>query len=117
LDSFSIDDDASGQSLGNGNSRAESGETLEILVRLKNKGSVGLSGLHGLLSTAHPGIEISAADVLFSSLPPSEARSAEAPFVVTIPDGFFGQPAVFWLRIEGPQGLLANEFLRIPIYR
>lgn len=117
LDGFSIDDDASGQSLGNGNGRAESGETLEISVRLKNKGSASLSGLHGLLSTAHPGIEISAADVLFSSLLPSEVRSAEAPFVVTIPEASFSQQAVFWLRVEGPQGLLANEFFRIPVSR
>ncbi len=117
LDNFSVDDDAAGKSLGNGNGRAEAGETLEISVRLKNKAGPSLVGLRGLLSAAHPGVTIVNREVLYPLLAPGEARSAESPFVVTLSPDLSSQFVILWLRVEGSAGLLAQEFLRIPVFR
>ncbi len=114
---YSVDDDSFGESLGNGNGRAEPGETLEISVTVKNNGRDPVSGLHGSLSTAHPEVVISVAEADFPLLAPSESGQINRPFVATIPPDFLGHDIIFWLRIAGPNDFLLLNFLRIPVSR
>jgi subtilisin family serine protease len=111
LDGTSVDDDSSGQSLGDGDGRAESGETIEIAVRLKNKGRSEVSGLRGILSLPNPEIIIASPEVSYPPIPAGETGSGEAPFVVKIPWGFLSRPLSFWLKIEGAQGLVLSDYV------
>jgi subtilisin family serine protease len=117
VDSSSVDDDSSGQSLGDDDGRAESGETIEIMVRLKNKGGSEVSGLHGTLSLANPEIVITSPEVSFPPLPAGGTESSEDAFVVKIPLGFLSQPLSFWLRVEGPTGLMLSDYLTVFVSR
>jgi subtilisin family serine protease len=117
LEGYSVDDDRSGKSFGNGNGRVEPGETIEISVTLKNKGRLPVSGLRGLIGTAHPDVSLISPEVQFPTLPPLESRSASEPFVVKIPPGFLGHHIVFWLKVESPPGLELNENISLSISR
>ena len=117
FEGYSVDDDGSGKSLGNGNGRVEPGETVEITITLKNKGRLPVSGLRGLLGTSQPDVSLISPEVQFPMLPSTESRSADEPFVVKIPPGFLGHQIVFWLEVEGPPGLELNENLSISISR
>jgi len=117
LEGYSVDDDGSGKSFGNGNGRLEPGETVEITVTVKNKGRLPVSGLRGLLGTSHTDISLISSEVQFPALPSGTSRSANEPFVVKIPPGFLGHQIVFWLKVEGPQGLDLNEYLNLSISR
>jgi len=117
LEGFSIDDDSIGKSRGNGNGRAEAGEALEILLRLKNKGSSTLAGLRGFLSSVHPGVLIPEAEVFFPPLAPAETQKALSPLVAILSPEIPHQRLIFWLRVEGPSGLLLSEYLKLSVYR
>jgi hypothetical protein len=117
LEDYSVDDDASGKSLGNGNGRVEPGETIEITVTLKNKSRLPVSGLHGSLFSTHPDFVLIAPEVNLPALPALESRKASEPFVVKIPPVFLGHRIVFWLKVEGPQGLELHENLSLSISR
>lgn len=117
LEEFSIDDDSIGKSRGNGNGRAEAGETLEISLRLKNNGSSALAGLRGLLSSIHPGVSIPEAEVSFPPVAPAEVQKTQSPLVIVLSPEISSQRLIFWLRIESPAGLLLNEYIKLPVYR
>lgn len=117
LEGYSVDDDASGKSFGNGNGRVEPGETIEITVTLKNKGRLPVSGLHGSLSSTHPDFILVTPEVNFPTLPEAAVRSADTPFVVKTPPGFLGRQVSFRLKVEGPSGLDLNENLSLSISR
>jgi hypothetical protein len=91
FDTFFVDDDASGYSHGNGDGRANPGETIELTVRLRNFGAaqtaLGVAGELAIIdgpATVYDGYRI------YGDIPPAGAVSA-APFVVAIgndaPDG------------------------------
>lgn len=117
LEGYSVDDDTSGKSFGNGNGRVEPGETIEMTVTLKNKGRLPVYGIHGSLSSTHPDFVLVTPEVDFPALPALESRSADKPFVVKIPPGFLGHQIVFRLQVKGPLGLELNEDLSLSISR
>lgn len=117
LESYCIDDDSRGKSFGNGNGRAETGETLEITITLKNESHVSAPSLLGILSSTHPDFEISNSKVRLPPLPPFLSGSSLEPFVVRIPASFLSHHALFRLVVEGPQSFPLDESLRISISR
>jgi hypothetical protein len=117
LDGFSVDDDSSGQSLGDGDGRAESGETIEITVRLRNKGRSEVSGLRATLDLRHPEVIVTSPVARFPALGPGETATGEAPFVVRLPALFLSRPLSFWLRVEGPQGLALSDYVNVFVSR
>ena len=117
LQSFTIDDDSSGESSGNGNGRAESGETIEMHITLKNESNVTAFSLEGSLVATHPEFEIINSKVTFASLSPSTSGSSEKPFVIKIPAFFLGHHAVFRLIVEGTNSVTLYESLRISVSR
>ncbi|MGB7296957.1 MAG: S8 family serine peptidase [Candidatus Aminicenantales bacterium] len=117
LSGCDIDDDSAGGSRGDGDGRAEAGETVEIAIRLKNKGDSAVSGLRGTIGLSSPEISIITAEVDFPPLPASETSSSLESFVVRIPPGFLSRPVAFWLKIVGPQGLMLSDYVIIFISR
>src|SRR4030042_404134 len=100
-----------------GDGRAESGETIEITIQLKNKGRSEASGLHGTLSLPNPEIVMASPQVSFPPIPAGETESAEGAFVIRIPLGFLSLPLSFWLRAEGARGLLLSDYVTVFVSR
>ncbi len=117
LQSFVIDDDASGESLGNGNGKAEPGETIEVLIFLKNEGKVTASSLVGNLRATHPEIKIINPTITFPPIPSLDIQTSAEAFVLEIPAFFPSHQVVLRLRVEGPNSLSLFESLRIPVFR
>lgn len=117
LDGTTVDDDSSGRSQGDGDGRAESGETIEISVRLKNRGRSEASGLRGRLSQPNPEITITSPEVSFPPIPGGETESSEDSFVVEIPWGFLSRPVSFWLKVEDAQGVVMSDYVTVFIFR
>lgn len=117
LQAFTIDDDTSGESYGNGNGKAEIGETLELSISLKNEGYSTASSLEGSLSSTHPDVKIITSTVTFPLLLPLMSQSSDNPFVIKIPDFYLGHHVIFRLQVEGPDSLTLYETLRISVSR
>ncbi len=117
LQAYTIDDDASGESHGNGNGKAEIGETLELSISLKNEGYSTASSLEGSLSSTHPDVKIITSTVTFPLLLPLMSQSSDNPFVIKIPDFYLGHHVIFRLQVEGPDSLTLYETIRIPVSR
>jgi subtilisin family serine protease len=117
LSGYEWDDDASEKSSGNGNGRAEPGETLEIHVNLSNRSRFPAAGLSIRLSTPHPDIELLTSALSFPPLPGWGSQSSSEPFVAKIPLDFLARHAVFKLRVDSPNGMEIYENLRIPVSR
>jgi serine protease AprX len=117
LQSFIIDDDSSGESSGNGNGIAESGETIEVHTTLRNESNVTAFSLEGSLTATHPEFGIINSKVTFASLPPFTSGSSERPFVIKIPAFFLGHHAVFRLTVEGINSVTLYESIRITVSR
>lgn len=117
LQSFTIDDDSSGESLGNGNGRVEVGETIEMHITLKNESNVTAFSLEGSLSATHPEFKIINSKVTFPSLSPSTSGASEKSFVIKIPPYFLGHHAVFRLIVEGMNSVTLYESIRISVSR
>lgn len=117
LYSYTIDDDNIGESYGNGNGKAEAGETLEMNISLKNESPTPSSFLEGTLSSTHPEIRISPSKVRFPPILPFATQSSEKPFVIEIPHFLTGYRAILRLKIEGPNSLSSYETIIINISR
>lgn len=117
LQAYTIDDDASGESLGNGNGQAEVGETIELTITLKNESPLTAFSLEGTLSATHPEIRVVNSKVTFLPLSPLTSQLSEEPFVIEIPAFFLGHHALFRLKIEGANSLTLYETLRISVSR
>jgi hypothetical protein len=57
-DSSTVDDDAAGESLGNGDGGADAGESIELVVRLKNVGVDPANAVTAVLSSSDPYVSI-----------------------------------------------------------
>jgi serine protease AprX len=117
LSRYEIDDDSAGGSLGDGDGRAEAGETIEISVWLKNKGSSDVSALRGIIGISNPDISILRPETEFPPLAPGEIKNGQNSFLFKIPYGFLSRPLAFWLRIVGPQGLMLSDYITVFVSR
>lgn len=117
LQSYAVDDDSSGASLGNGNGQVEAGETIELGVSLENEGMVTAYSLEGTLSATNPEVVIAHSKVAFTDISPLSSGSALEPFVFRIPAYYLGHHLVFRLQVKGPNSLTLYEAIRIPVSR
>lgn len=79
-----IDDDHQGQSDGNGNSIANSGETLEVLFALRNTSDAMIEGITGYISSNSPQVTIIDSLIDFAFLAAGAHGSCENPVVMQI---------------------------------
>jgi len=117
IDDFTIDDDSSGESFGNGNGKVEPGETIEFALTLKNESNTTALPLSALLSFTHQDFKIINSEVSFPSIPPFESRTSQKPFLFRIPASFIGHHVVLRIKLEGSNSIVLEESLRIPVYR
>ncbi|MFZ5516065.1 MAG: M28 family peptidase [Candidatus Zhuqueibacterota bacterium] len=82
-DDFAVDDDAAGASRGNGNGFIDAGETIELLLTVKNYGDSTANGVTVQVATADPLVEILNNSQTFGSIE-SQGTSTSA-------DGFLLQ--------------------------
>ncbi len=101
---YTIDD-----SDGNNNGRIDPGETVDIIVNLKNNGDILAEDITGLLSTSSLYIEVDNGTANFGSL--SQGQSADGIFTITANSGTpQGSPVEFDLEIESNGGTYNNTF-------
>lgn len=117
LQSYTLDDDSSGESIGNGNGKAEPGETIELRVSLQNEGYATAPSLEGFLIATHPEVVLVRSRVTFPPLLPLATQSSLEPFVFKIPAFFLGHHLVFRLQVEGQNSMTLYETIRIPVSR
>ncbi|MDH4197097.1 MAG: S8 family serine peptidase [Candidatus Aminicenantes bacterium] len=112
-----LDDSGAGRSSGNGNGRAEPGETMEIYITLRNDGEASSSSLVATLTSAQPGFRVLAGRITVPAIPPGGTRAASDAFAVRVPDDTLVGRAVFWLTVEGALSARLDESLVIPVAR
>ena len=86
---FTIDDDNSGESIGNGNMIANGGETLELFVSAKNYGSEDAVNVTGYISTSSSYVSIDSTGSVsdFGNVAVGETVEGSTPFIVTLAEG------------------------------
>lgn len=84
LDALVIEDNGSGQSIGNGDAVPNPGETLQLRVTLKNQGAASVGAGQAILTSLGVGSVVTGT-VDFSALPPGGSAQTINPFVVSIP--------------------------------
>ena len=115
LVSFRVDDDASGGSSGNGNGRAEPGETVEIFITLTNEGAASAAGWRGALTSAQPDFLVAGSEIAVPALGAGETAAATEGFVVRLPGRTLIRRAVFRLTVGGPGVLTLEESLVLAV--
>jgi hypothetical protein len=119
LQGFTLDDDASAPSNGNGNGIADAGETVALTVTVANHGGTATGSVTGAMSSPDPRITIVQGGFSSPSIAPGGTHAGNTPLVVqlgaSIPDGtsfdlplvwnLNGQPwrAAVHLQVCGPR--------------
>ena len=86
-DPFTIDDDESGQSIGNGDMIVNGGETIELFVNATNYGSEDAFNIIATINTISSNIEIQNSEVTFGEIPAGESIVPDNPFIFTLING------------------------------
>ena len=81
-----VDDDAVGNSSGNGDGLINPGESIELPVQLKNFGTQLAPGVTAHVSSTDPYVQITRADVIYGDIPGGGAAWAGDPFLLSVTD-------------------------------
>lgn len=82
---FTLDDDNNGTSHGNGDGRANPGETIELAVPLRNWGTTSVSGVSATLSTTDPYIAgITDATEIYGTIAPGAIAVSADDYDITV---------------------------------
>jgi len=86
---YTIDDDDTGESNGNGDMNANGGETLEIFITAKNYGSEDAINVNGFISSGSSNVTIddNANMIEFGDLSSDQTISGSTPFIISLVDG------------------------------
>lgn len=79
--SYTVDDDNSGQSSGNGDGVVNPGETIELAVTVKNYGTAGAAGVSCSLSSSDPIVVIVSGDAYYGDIPAGATATSGDSFV------------------------------------
>ena len=110
---YEIDDDNSSGSSGDDDGVAETGETIELDVRLRNSGDATATNVDATLSTTDGGINITDDDVTFGDIS-SGSNDTGSDFDFEIASGGSSRNVTFTLRITSDEGSWTTTF-SIPI--
>jgi len=93
--------------LGDGNGVAEPGEVLRVGVSLENPGLVGLTNVHGTLSSVVAGVSVLAPDADYGSIAAGARGQNAAPFAVALASSVAcGSQLALTLHVTSDQGAL-----------
>ena len=73
---------------GNGNGRADSGETFDLAVTLENSGTLDAAGISAALSTEDPLVTVLAGSTLYPDIPRGGSAVQATPFTLAVDAGF-----------------------------
>jgi len=79
-----MDDDNIGNSSGNGNYVANAGETLELMIALRNVSGATMTGLSGYIGSENPYVTLADTLVSYGSIAPNDMQFNLTPVLVTI---------------------------------
>jgi len=79
-----VDDTGSG----NGNGRADPGETFDLTVTLENSGTLDATGISATLSTEDPLVTVLAGTTLYPDIPRGGSATQTTPFTLAVDAGF-----------------------------
>jgi hypothetical protein len=102
-----IDDDLAGGSLGDADAKADAGETVELILSLRNAGNYDATNVRATLSCADPLVTITDNYETFGTLRPGQTRACEEDYDIAVsPDCADGQTLAFTANIESDNRLV-----------
>ncbi|MCK4224324.1 MAG: hypothetical protein KAX39_04025 [candidate division Zixibacteria bacterium] len=84
LYTYHVDDDSSGQSLGNNDGDVDFGETIELTIVLENIGNSTAYDVEATLRTTHPLVSVIDSQQTFGDIPAGDTMASEAEFVFSV---------------------------------
>jgi hypothetical protein len=82
--SYRIDDDSTGQSLGNNNGQVDFGETIELPMVLENIGDSTAYGVEASLSTSQPWVTVTDSSETFGDISAGDTAVSSGKYVFTV---------------------------------
>lgn len=83
--SFTVDDDNSGGSQGNGDGKLNPGEVIDLPVTLRNYGTTGTAaGISAVFASGHPLVTVVQAAATYPNLPPGQSAAGSAAFRIQV---------------------------------
>lgn len=100
-----IDDDALGESRGNGDREIDAGETVELVVTLANSGAGPATGVRGTIEVNDPYVTVADPDTTWPDIPAGGSARSIGDFGLTVaPHCPADHPFTVVLRLESAQG-------------
>ena len=95
---------------GNNNGNIDPGETIDILVSLKNNGDITAENIEGIISTASPYITIISANANFGNL--SQGETAQGIYTILVDNTTpIGESFILTLDVSSNSGTYTNSFV------
>jgi hypothetical protein len=111
-----IDDDAQGNSSGDGDGRAESGERLEMAVQLTNTGVQTATGIAAMLTSSDPDINIVANNNTWPDIAAGAAQSSAGSFDIAVNANLTEEKlASFTLTVTASNGGPWTSIFEVPV--
>lgn len=112
VNGFSLDDDNTGGTHGNGDGELNPGETIDLTVTLKNHGTVSTAtGITAALTTDNPNVTVISGTSTYPNIPPDEQATGEMPFRIQISSFMPHQEtALLTLEVESMESASASAF-------
>jgi hypothetical protein len=116
LQSWDVDDDSVGGTLGNDDGDVDPGETCDLTIVLGNLGNEEATQVSGDLSSSDPYVTITASSSDYPDIPPGGTGSSVVPYRFTAePDCSLGHVATFVLQISAAGPYSATDSFDITI--
>jgi hypothetical protein len=118
LQSWTVDDDALGASIGNANGKAESGETIELDLTVRNGGVSSASGVAATLSTSDACVSIQDGTESLGTIAAGATRAANEAFRVLVNGTCQNDHDVsFTVQFTATGGLSWSQSAKLRVYR
>lgn len=111
-----IIDDNTGQSSGDGDGQAEPGETIELIITLKNTGNSAASAVNATLSTSDPDITITDDNEDFGSISANSTANCLYDYDFTVSNSCMDKDVTFTLDITDANNNSWTETFIVHIY-
>ncbi len=116
LQSWDVDDDSAGGTLGNDDGEVDPGETCDLAIVLENLGNEDATEVSGNLSSSDPYVTITTSDADYPDIPAGGTASPVVPFRFTAePDCSLGHVATFVLQISAAGPYSATDSFELTI--
>jgi subtilisin family serine protease len=93
---WTVDDDSTGESLGNGNGFPEAGETIELPLLVTNSGDTSATGLSAVLRTEDAFVTLMDSTETFPDLMPDDTTYCEDDFLFALSDSIPAPHTIFF---------------------